>query len=144
MLAPEIIASIVTAAGEFVTRLFGDYSANRSDQDVSKRADKIIAESYEDLRRVLTDNSVRVLRCVMNGQNWRVSKLRVAVHQNFQPEHSSVTLFDDEFQYRLKYLASLGLLFEVAGGREYAITPLGMAFAQTAQKQKDYFQVFSS
>ena len=134
---PQIIAAIISASTSFGTTLFARFFPHR-DEKPPDRAIEAVSRVYDRLRTELTTNCVRVLQALENGDNPTRSELREKVFPHLQLTPDGMHAFDGEFQYRLKILCALGLVFDIGGGREYAITELGFAFLAEARKRKHY------
>ena len=74
-----------------------------------------------------------------NGENPTCGELRRQVFPDLKlsEAHLSET-FDGEFHYRLKTMCALGVILDIGGAREYAITELGFAFLVAARKRQHY------
>ena len=140
---PQIVVAIINASAKAGSSLFERFwpGSKRESNDF----EKAIGTLYEKLRPELTSNSVRILVAVENGENPTRRELRRQAFPDLTfKARDHEDRFDSEFHYRLKTMCVLGLLLEVAGGREYAITDLGFAFVSKARKNGHYPDVFKS
>ncbi|HMH41870.1 MAG TPA: hypothetical protein VK557_00180 [Pyrinomonadaceae bacterium] len=135
---PAIISAIITTLGNSATALFTRFfPAQGSTQTI--KADTTIERVYDKLRPELTSNCIRVLLALEHGQNPTRTELRETVFPTLTfSNHQLRQTFDGEFHYRLKTMCALGIILDIGGGREYAITKLGFGFLSTARKRGHY------
>jgi hypothetical protein len=129
---PVVIASIITAAGGLASKMLEFWKHAPEDKDVEALAANIVATHYEGLKDGVTNESMTIIRCLENGEQWRPIQLWRKVFDAAPEEPRAL----HEFDYRLKYLETIGLIRE--GLNSYRITSLGKAFSNEARLRKEY------
>jgi hypothetical protein len=138
-----IIPILAKASGKMLDKVIDRWwpSKESTAKSVDKDAVAVLAKEdvYRALRGGLTDNCVRILKLLEDGENRRVAQIREYLHPNLKVGAKNIQVFDAEFRYRLEYMLTIGLL--ARAGSEFAISRLGQAFIQRARSQKDYNKV---
>jgi hypothetical protein len=131
-----IVAGMITAGAKVGTWLFDKWPG----QKIGDRTEKFISEHYDTLRGLSSDNCMRLLKRMEDGQNRSVEEL----FSHLYPDHESLNAKDrgrlrSEFEYRLFFMSLAGLLTRPT--REFYITEAGKAFVTSARQRRDYFKV---
>ena len=136
MLAPEIVAALITSGSGLLPDIFKGKSGGPAPQQGGSDQPPLV--HYDVLRSMLTDNCVAILRRLESGMNLPRSALVSVVYPKLH-EGEKKRLLTREFSYRMDYLTLLGLISRVRS--EYTITELGLAFLQEARIRKHYGKV---
>ena len=134
-----IIASIISAAGKLTSTLLQKWDSSPIlNQD---KIDKFLDMHFDDLRKYLTNKCVKILIETESGKSMLARELRKVVYPGIGLNDPLCEKLDNEFEYRLRYLATMGLL---ACGiqSEYFITRLGRSFVEKARKTSEYYELF--
>ncbi len=135
---PTIIVELIVAAGKLAPTLFERFTKNASE---AKKVDELVAKKYDDLKKLLSPTCVRILVYAEDGDYHHVLQYRSHVYPRLQfasPDKEKV--FDNEFEYRLRYLDATGFL--TAGLQQgYYITQLGGSFLAKARQKRDFSDV---
>lgn len=144
-LDPQIVAAIVATAGGFAGRLFDRFTGTKASEPEEEAIQNVMEGSYSSLRKELTDNCVIVLVYLENGENRAAMQIRRYLYPKVKEMEfgsEAINMIESELEYRMKFLALLGLITPIGGGREFAITPLGNGFITKAKSVRDYYSVF--
>lgn len=135
MVDPIIVAAIITAASKAAPSILERFSRDAGDQDAKVK--KVVSESYDKLKNLVTPPCVKLLRFGEDGSYHDVSQYRMHLYPEITfSDHLESNRFDDEFEYRLRYLVATGFFTHAMG--EYYITRLGAAFLAKARDEKDF------
>lgn len=136
---PTIIATIIKTAGKLASTLFQKWdSTSGPNQD---KVNKFLEKHFGEFRKHLTSNCVRILIGAESGKNIRTLELRELVYPDIALNDPLREKLDNEFEYRLRYLATWGLLAPSIQS-EYYITRLGRSFVEKARKTPEYYELF--
>jgi hypothetical protein len=137
---PQIIAAMIGGVATVGSSIFEKWRG-KSDTREDAGLDEKLDEHYDTLRALLTDHCVAILKRLENGQNHSPQQIIPFVYSQIQfPSHVEERYFETEFEYRLQYLTTVGVLTRPTS--EYYITPLGMAFLRKAREKRDYYEIF--
>jgi hypothetical protein len=134
-----IVAAMISAGAKIAPWIYDKWSgAPRTPAD--EKIEGFVAENYDNLRALLTDHCVKVLKGMEDGQNHTLDELREYVYPNLNfQSYDDAGRFTKEFEYRLRYLQMVGVITQPTS--EYYITKVGMTFLHTARIRRDYFRV---
>lgn len=131
-----VVAAMITAGTKISTSLFEKWSGQSEDQ----KTRDFVEQHYNSLKGLLSDNCVRLLKRMEDGQNRTASDLITHLYpeqaKNFSAE---LERLQSEFEYRLFFMSLAGVIIRPT--REYCITEVGKAFLNSARERKDYFKV---
>jgi hypothetical protein len=132
-----IVAAMISSGTQIATTLFDKWSGTTADTKIKAYADA----NYNTLRGLISDNCMRILKRLEDGQNRTRKQLRESLYPDLATSaaYSDVERLDSEFEYRLFFLTIIGVITRPT--REYYITEVGKAFVSRAREKKDYFEV---
>lgn len=132
---PAIVAAMITTGAKVGTWLFDKWTG----QKAGKEVEGYVNSHYDTIRALLTNNSVRLLRRLEDGQNHRPAELISVLYPAMgQLKREQKDQLQSEFDYRLFYLALGGLITRPT--REYFITPVGVEFLRQAREKRDFME----
>lgn len=132
------IAALVTAAKDLLPALGAGWNGESEGDPTQKRIKEMTAKHYGSLRTEVDDGCMKVLKHLEDGRNCQPKFLVLEVHPIAAtlPNTASELLLE-EFQYRLEFLQSVGLLDNVRGGR-YMISHLGQGYMRVSRDKREY------
>jgi len=136
---PTIIASIISTSGKLASTLFQKWDSSPSPRQ--KKIDKLLKKHFDEFRKHLTNNCVKILIYAESGKNIRAEEFRRIIYPQINYGDPLQKELDNEFEYRLRYLAAWGLL-DRSIQSEYFITRLGRSFVEKARKTSEYDPLF--
>lgn len=132
---PTSVAEMISAGSKIAGFLFDKWSGQKAESDVSA----YVSEHYDTIRGLVSDNCMRLLKRLEDGQNRSAQELLPTVYSNFRDfEYEEIERLRSEFDYRLFFLALAGLITRPT--REFYITTVGAEFVRQARERKDYFK----
>ena len=130
-----IIAAIITAASKAVPTIFERVLGGTSSSDA--KIQSFVSKKYADLKNFVTPPCVQLLKFAEDGTYHDVKQFRTHLYPNVTfKERTEEDSFDDEFQYRLRYLVATGFFTNAMG--EYYISRLGAAFLAEARNRREF------
>jgi len=131
-----VIAAMISAGTNIGMSLFGKWSGRTDDQEARRYARK----HYRVLRGLTSDNCMRLLKRMEDGQNHSVDELLAHLY----PEYPTTLRAEQkrlraEFEYRLFFMWLLGLLTRPI--RQVYITEAGKAFVSLARERREYSKI---
>ena len=138
MLDPTIVIAIINATGGIVAKLI-ELAGKSEPNDEAKKS---VEKTYNKIASAVTTNSVRVLIKLREaGSKQSPGMLRAQVEPMRQRQEPDTKSFENDLEYRLRFLCLLGLVGQTQG--EYAITHFGNAFlAKASQDTLGYTKAF--
>jgi hypothetical protein len=136
---PTIIASIVSTSGNLASTLFQKWDSSPSPSQ--NKIDKLLEKYFDEFRKYLSNNCVKILIYAESGENIRAEEFRKTIYPQIKYGDPLQKELDNEFEYRLRYLATWGLL-DRSIQSEYFITRLGRSFVEKARKTSEYHPLF--
>jgi hypothetical protein len=130
-----VVSSMITAGAKIGTWLFDKWSGQPSD----KEAQSFIDEHYDVLRGLTSDNCMRLLKRMEDGQNRSVDDLLAHLYPGNALVSAEYGRLRSEFEYRLFFMSLAGLVIRPT--REFYVTEVGKAFLNKARERRDYFKV---
>ncbi len=122
MIDPTIVVAIVKASGGVIDKLLD--IAGKSDPPL--KAKQTIDKTYDRLSNLVTTNCVRVLIALRRAGGKQSPGMVLSVVEPMrQRQEPTSKMFENDLEYRLRFLCLLGLVKPTLG--EYAITQLGVA-----------------
>jgi len=133
---PVTVAAMIKAGSDIALTIFEKWSGQTGDQ----KTRAFVAQHYDLLRGLVSDNCMRILKRMEDGQNRSVGELlRVLYPSAEQLGTAENERLRSEFEYRLYFLTLAGLMIRPT--REFYITEVGKYFVTQARERKDYFRV---
>ncbi len=133
---PAIVAAMISAGVKIGTWLFDKWTGQPSQRETIE----YVTTHYNTLRALVTNNCMRILRRLEDGQNRSASALLEVLYPGLEqmgPEEAE--RLRSEFDYRLFFLALSGLITRPL--REFYITPTGVEFVRQAREKRDFMEV---
>ncbi|CAN7749679.1 hypothetical protein LJR084_006805 [Variovorax sp. LjRoot84] len=133
-----IIAAIITAAFKAAPPIFERVFGGTPSSDA--KIQNFVSRKYSDLQKLVTPPCVKLLKFAEGGTYHSVKQFRTHLYPNVTfKDHTEEDAFDEEFEYRLRYLVATGFFMFATG--EYYITHLGAAFLADARRKRDFKDV---
>ena len=132
---PTVLAALIVAGSKLTVSVFERWSGHTSD---SKTSD-FVSKHYEPYRQLCSDNCMRLLKRMEDGQNHSFVDLLDLLYPKLDSGQSDLL---HEFEYRLGFLALAGLIVQQSVQRVAYISKAGKAFVTLARERGDYFTVF--
>jgi hypothetical protein len=135
---PIIVAAIITAASKAVPTIFQRLTRETPDQE--ERVKRVVSEHYNELKNLVTPVCVKLLKFAEDGTYHDLFQYREQLYPDMTfSNRTNEDRFNNEFEYRLRYLVATGFFFNAIG--EYYITQLGAAFLAKARDERDFSDV---
>jgi hypothetical protein len=136
------LAEIAKAAGQLLPALSLPWRGEPSTDPTQQQIYNLSNEKYEKLRFAVNDENMRLLLHLESCSNCNPRNLFHEVHRDYYPSLSDrdKEFVLKEFQWRLEYLSTIGMISSVTGG-QYAISHLGKNFVRRAREARDYYEV---
>ena len=133
---PAVIAAMISAGTKVGMSLFDRWSGRTDDQ----KARAFVEKHFDAFRKLTSDNCMRLLKHMEDGQNRTVAELIVHLYPEFKkfPVEEREHL-RSEFEYRLFFMSLAGLITRPT--RVFYITEAGKAFVNEARKRWEYSKV---
>ena len=133
-----VIAAMISAGTQVGVSLFDKWSGRTDDQKARKYAKK----HYDVLRGLTSDNCMRLLKRLEDGQNHSIDELLAHLYGEYpEARHAEQKRLRAEFEYRLFFMWLLGLLTRPI--RQVYITEAGKAFVSLARERREDSKVLS-
>ena len=137
----EGIAKIILAAKELLPALGSAWKGEPESDPGQTKIKEITTLNYPELRPEIDDGSMRIMKHLEDGRNCQSRFLLLEVHPRAEAlPNSAMAPLLEEFEYRLEFMQSLGMLEKIRGGG-YMISHQGQAFMRVSRERKEYANI---
>jgi hypothetical protein len=131
-----VVAAMITAGTKIGQSLLEKWTGKNAEKNTVDH----VSAYYDTLHGLMSDNCMRVLKRLEDGQNRSVVELMKVIYPSFEElHHEEQRRLQSEFDYRLFFMSLSGLIIRPT--REFYITATGAEFIRQAREKHQYMTV---